>query len=147
MNCANYNGRPVAINSINENINAALFIPNYTGTRNTEFDGLHGSARLRRRGDAGRAEHVKIAIADTSDGIYDAAVFIAAGGMRSPGTGAVTGSNVVRVIEFYHAAFNHYFMTAIANEIALLDNGTFVGLGSHRPLVQRVRPRHARHRG
>jgi len=30
-------------------------------------------------------------------------------------------------IEFYHAAFDHYFITAIADEITKLDNGTFVG--------------------
>ncbi|MEO8507938.1 MAG: M36 family metallopeptidase, partial [Betaproteobacteria bacterium] len=31
------------------------------------------------------------------------------------------------VIEYYHAAFDHYFVTNIADEIAKLDNGTFVG--------------------
>ena len=32
-----------------------------------------------------------------------------------------------RSIEYYHAAFDHYFVTNIADEIAKLDNGTFVG--------------------
>ena len=127
VNCANYNGRPVAINSINENVNQALFIPNYTGARNTEFDGFTVPLDCVAAVTPGVPNRVKIAIADTSDGIYDAAVFIAAGGMRSPGTGAVTGSNVVRVIEYYHAVFDHYFMTAIADEITKLDNGTFAG--------------------
>ena len=71
--------------------------------------------------------HVKIAIADTSDGILDAAVFLAAGGIKSPGVGAITGSSLVKVIEYYHAAFDHYFITGIAGEITKLDNGTFVG--------------------
>ena len=31
------------------------------------------------------------------------------------------------VIEYYHAAFDHYFVTNIADEIVKLDNGTFVG--------------------
>jgi len=31
------------------------------------------------------------------------------------------------VIEYYHAAFDHYFVTSIADEIAKLDNGTFAG--------------------
>jgi hypothetical protein len=39
----------------------------------------------------------------------------------------VTNSNVIKAIEYYHAAFNHYFVTAIPNEITLLDNGVFVG--------------------
>jgi hypothetical protein len=30
-------------------------------------------------------------------------------------------------IEYHHAAFDHYFITAIADEITKLDNGTFVG--------------------
>ena len=30
-------------------------------------------------------------------------------------------------VEYYHAAFDHYFVTALADEIAKLDNGTFVG--------------------
>jgi mono/diheme cytochrome c family protein len=30
-------------------------------------------------------------------------------------------------IEYYHAAFDHFFVTTVADEIAKLDNGTFVG--------------------
>jgi len=30
-------------------------------------------------------------------------------------------------VEYYHAAFDHYFVTAIQDEITKLDNGTFVG--------------------
>ena len=37
------------------------------------------------------------------------------------------GSDSVTLIEYYHAAFDHYFVTAIADEIQKLDNGTFVG--------------------
>jgi serine protease len=33
----------------------------------------------------------------------------------------------VAVIEYYHAAFDHYFITSLPDEIAKLDNGTFVG--------------------
>ena len=31
------------------------------------------------------------------------------------------------MIEYYHAAFDHYFITNIAAEITALDNGTFAG--------------------
>jgi glucose/arabinose dehydrogenase len=34
---------------------------------------------------------------------------------------------VSRVIEYYHAGFNHYFMTVMPDEITKLDNGTFEG--------------------
>ena len=30
-------------------------------------------------------------------------------------------------VEYYHTAFDHFFVTAIADEIVKLDNGTFVG--------------------
>lgn len=30
-------------------------------------------------------------------------------------------------VEYYHAAFDHYFVTHIADEVAKLDNGTFAG--------------------
>jgi len=43
---------------------------------------------------------------------------------------AVSGasqSTTVSVIEYYHAAFDHYFITAIPEEIKLLDNGHYVG--------------------
>jgi hypothetical protein len=33
----------------------------------------------------------------------------------------------VAVVENYHAAFDHYFITSLPDEIAKLDNGTFVG--------------------
>jgi large repetitive protein len=37
------------------------------------------------------------------------------------------GGTKVLAIEYYHAAFDHYFVTAIADEITKLDNGTFTG--------------------
>jgi len=36
-------------------------------------------------------------------------------------------SSIAPAIEYHHAAFDHYFVTAIADEITKLDNGTFVG--------------------
>ncbi len=36
-------------------------------------------------------------------------------------------ASTANVIEYYHAAFDHYFITAITDEIAKLDTGVFVG--------------------
>jgi mono/diheme cytochrome c family protein len=36
-------------------------------------------------------------------------------------------ANVVNVVEYYHAWFDHYFITAVPGEIAKLDDGTFEG--------------------
>jgi hypothetical protein len=33
----------------------------------------------------------------------------------------------IEIVEYYHAALDHYFITGIADEITKLDNGTFVG--------------------
>ena len=39
----------------------------------------------------------------------------------------VAPAGKVRAIVYYHAAFDHYFLTTIDDEVAKLDNGTFVG--------------------
>jgi hypothetical protein len=43
------------------------------------------------------------------------------------GPAPARAQTTIRVIEYYHAAFDHYFVTGIADEIAKLDNGTFAG--------------------
>lgn len=40
---------------------------------------------------------------------------------------AVLPSEIVEVVEYYHAAFDHYFVTAMPEEIAALDSGRFTG--------------------
>ena len=53
------------------------------------------------------------------------------GGGLPTGTTLVSGgdpvSDSVPLIEYYHAGFDHYFVTAIPDEIQKLDNGAFVG--------------------
>lgn len=39
----------------------------------------------------------------------------------------VTGPQKITVVEYYHAGFDHYFITASPDEIALLDGGAFGG--------------------
>ena len=56
VNCANYNGRRSHQHDQREHQRRVLLPTTTPGTRNTEFDGLHGSARLRRGGNAGRAQ-------------------------------------------------------------------------------------------
>ncbi len=52
-------------------------------------------------------------------GILDAAAAVKAS-QAAPGT-------AVAAIEFFNASLDHYFITYVADEIAKLDNGTFVG--------------------
>ncbi len=126
-NCANYNGRPVSVNTINGASNAPLFIDNDSGQRDTQMDGLTVPLDCVAIVNPGVPNHVKIAIADTADPAYDAVVFLAAGGVRSPGVGAPTVSAIAKVIEYRHAEFDHYFITALPAEIQKLDDGTFAG--------------------
>jgi hypothetical protein len=46
---------------------------------------------------------------------------------NAAGGGGGGGALTAVAVEYYHAAFDHYFVTAIADEITKLDNGTFVG--------------------
>lgn len=127
VNCANFDGRPVSVNTINHEINGASFIDNEGGARNTELDGLTVPLDCVAAVTPGTVNRVKIAIADTSDGLYDAAVFLAAGGVRSPGAGPLTNSTLIKAIEFYHQEFDHFFVSTNPAEIALLDDGTLRG--------------------
>jgi glucose/arabinose dehydrogenase len=43
------------------------------------------------------------------------------------GIGSATAQDVVDVIEFYHAGFDHYFITSLPREIAALDSGQYNG--------------------
>lgn len=123
VNCANVGGRSVAVNTINNGLNPTLYVDNTNGVRNTQMDGMTVPIDCTAAVTPNGVNRIRIAIADVSDPILDAAVFLAAGGVRSPGVGPVTLSDSVKVIEFYHPVFNHYFITAIPAEIANLDTG------------------------
>jgi mono/diheme cytochrome c family protein len=79
-----------------------LFIPTASGTRSTS-----------------------IAITSTGTGSPQA-LAVSGTGLASGGGGGGGGTKVLAV-EYYHAAFDHYFITAIPAEVTALDNGTFAG--------------------
>jgi hypothetical protein len=56
-----------------------------------------------------------------SDGAYSVPIAYQGSGTAPPPTTTVT------LIEYYHAAFDHYFVTHLQDEITKLDNGTFAG--------------------
>jgi len=66
-------------------------------------------------------------------GTRTATITVISNGVGSPqsvnasGTGGTGGSSTIDLIEYHHAAWDHYFITGIADEITKLDNGTFVG--------------------
>ena len=88
---------------------------------------------------AGTTCSFKLTFAPQTAGGRNATITIASNGAGSPQTMTATGNGIggagpppppggtATAIEYYHGAFDHYFMTAIADEITKLDNGTFVG--------------------
>ena len=73
-------------------------------------------------------------------GVRTTSVTIASNGTGSPqqlvvqGTGVAGGGTpppptggTAEAIEYFHAEFGHYFITAIADEVTLIDNGAFKG--------------------
>ncbi len=88
---------------------------------------------------AGGACTFNVTFAPAAAGARSATITVASNGNGSPQSIGVNGNGlsggtppppptgVVAAIEYYHAGFDHYFITSIADEITKLDNGTFVG--------------------
>src|SRR6185295_13262126 len=88
---------------------------------------------------AGAACTFNVTFQPSATGGRGSTVTVASNGTGSPQTIAVSGTGLngsgpppppgatATAVEYYHQAFDHYFMTAIADEITKLDNGTFVG--------------------
>ena len=66
-------------------------------------------------------------------GARTATITVVSNGTGSPqavnasGTGVTGTPGTINLIEYHHAAWDHFFMTGIVDEITKLDNGTFVG--------------------
>jgi hypothetical protein len=85
---------------------------------------------------AGAGCSFTVSFTPAASGARAATILVVSTGTGSPQSIVATGTGSaappppgqkVAVIEDYHAAFNHYFVTAIPDEITKLDNGTFVG--------------------
>ncbi len=70
---------PITVNTINQYTNSAYFVSNLSGTYDVQYDGFTKVLVASLLGLSPGTHHMKIAIADTSDYIYDSAVFIEAG--------------------------------------------------------------------
>lgn len=68
-----------------------------------------------------------ITVTSTGAGSPQAIVVSGNGLAGSGGPAPPTDANVVTAVEYYHAAFDHYFITSIPDEIGKLDSGVFVG--------------------
>ena len=85
-NCALAPGdAPDSVNSINSATNADLFVDNTSGAPgyHTAMDGLTKMLQCDVPVTPGQQVHVKVAVADASDGTFDSAVALADGGIWS----------------------------------------------------------------
>ncbi|MFN8590319.1 MAG: choice-of-anchor L domain-containing protein [Thermomicrobiales bacterium] len=82
-NCAVVNGDAVSVDSINPDRNAEYYRDNEAGSLQTEMDGLTTVLTCGADVSAGQTNHLKLAIADVGDSIYDTNVFIRAGSFSS----------------------------------------------------------------
>lgn len=87
VNCALVPGTstPVAINSVNQNINSQYYVDNTSGAAGygTTMDGLTVPLECRIPVTPGQQVTVEIAVADASDSIYDSAIALLDGGIYS----------------------------------------------------------------
>lgn len=74
---------PVSINNVNSGSNAAYYIDNTGGAKNTQYDGLTTVLTASVLGLSAGTHTIKLAIADVGDTNYDSGVFIKAGSFSS----------------------------------------------------------------
>ncbi len=85
--------------------------------------------------DAGAGCSFSFTFTPSTTGVRSATLTVVSNGTGSPQTVSASGTGVtdsetpgtINLIEYHHAAWDHYFITGIADEITKLDNGTFVG--------------------
>lgn len=83
VNCALIEEAPVSVDSVNAASNAELFVDNTAGSLDTALNGFTVPLRCVAPVSANAQNHVKLVIADVSDGILDSVVLLAAGGVVS----------------------------------------------------------------
>lgn len=106
----------VTINNVNLGKNASFFHDNTSGGADIQYDGYTTVLNAVANVVPGAVTHVKIAIADVSDGILDSAVMIAAGGISGTASAPVAVPDVPYVVAGFNADVEVPF-TVYATEV------------------------------
>jgi len=116
---------------------ASVAVSSITSSNPAEFPlGSHSCSTVT----AGSSCALSFTFQPNTAGARSTTITVTSNGVGSPQAIVVTGNGIgivtppppppsatANVVEYYHAAFDHYFVTAIADEITKLDNGTFAG--------------------
>ncbi len=91
---------PISIDDVNNNVNAAYFVPNSTGcggvtnTADIQFDGYTTVLTATANVIPCETYHIKLVIGDGGDAIYDSAVFLEAGSFNAGGQASVSAGGL-----------------------------------------------------
>lgn len=83
----------VSINNVNGSVNSTYYTNNGASVVNIEFDGLTTILTAKHKVNCGETYHIKIAIADGGDDVWDSGVFLEAGSFSSLPPITVSSSN------------------------------------------------------
>jgi hypothetical protein len=120
---------PVAVNTINHLANSQFYRDNPAGSGKfgTSFDGFTTVLTAAANVSPGVTHHIRLAIADTADPIYDSAVFLAQGGISGNGTfGAAIVPDVTEVLTGNLESFDFFvtlFGVPVTDDIELSSTG------------------------
>jgi hypothetical protein len=109
---------------------SALTVSNVTGSDVPEFP---GTTTCLTTIPAGGNCQITLSFLPFFPGLVSETVTITSNGVGSPQSFTVTGTgststSTIPAVEYYYAAWNMYFVTAIPQEIAVLDGGAFGGV-------------------
>lgn len=101
VNCALTPGTnaPITVNTVDQNTNSLFYVPNESGTYDTEFDGFTVVLTCRAGVNPGVKNTLRLVIADASDGILDSGVFLQASGVSSNPIGPLQPITPARLLD------------------------------------------------
>ena len=114
---------PVTIDNVNANLNSAYYFNNQSPSGQTiQYDGFTLPLTAISEVQCGETYHIKIAIADAGDGVWDSGVFLEAGSFSSTGVSIISqisygGANDSTLFEGCGSACIYFVRTAnLANQ-------------------------------
>jgi hypothetical protein len=129
VNCALTPGTvaPITVNTVNHLDNTLFYVPNGAGTYDTQFDGFTVVLTCRAAVTPGVPNTLKLAIADTSDGIYDSAVFLQGSGVSSNPLGPLQPITPNRLLDTRNQALTAGGSPGLHTQ-ALVPGGTSISV-------------------